>query len=230
MRSSLLGTPAIFLGSDLLIPRLKRLVRSFEAHCKSVQHHEISRMHWSVGDARSPFSRLGMRGDIDAREDDPARVAAGTNGLDAYALARRRPLRRDGLGGEVQRYAEDVGIFGIEEALVVERVALPPQCPADHRPSAKSRSSSSRHNPDQGKVPLDLSVTGAAAPGGQALAHALAGDLMRPTGNTAKVAVHLPRLSDCCASRKQVICSTRQALSRSHTGSTISCATWRTSR
>ncbi len=54
---------------------------------------------------------------FDAREADFERVALRAHGLDLNRLARRLRRGDDGLGGEVEGNAEDVGVFDVEEAL-----------------------------------------------------------------------------------------------------------------
>ena len=68
---------------------------------------------------------------FDAREADFQCVALGAHGLDLDGLARRLRRRDDRLGGEVEGNAEDVGIFDIEQALLVQLVGLAAQRAAD---------------------------------------------------------------------------------------------------
>ena len=52
---------------------------------------------------------------LDAREADFQRVAVGAHGLDLDGLARRLRRSDDGLGGEVEGNAEDVGVLDVEQ-------------------------------------------------------------------------------------------------------------------
>src|SRR5579871_943594 len=69
---------------------------------------------------------------LDARETDLEGVAIGTYGLHGDGLAGRLRGCDDGLGVEVEGNTEDVGVFDIEEAGVVEVVGLAAQGAADH--------------------------------------------------------------------------------------------------
>ena len=64
---------------------------------------------------------------FDAREADFERIALGPHGLDLDRLARRLRRRDDRLGGEVERNAEHVGIFDVEQAFLVQLVGLAAQ-------------------------------------------------------------------------------------------------------
>ena len=55
---------------------------------------------------------------FDARKADFERIAFGPHGLDLDGLARRLRRGDDRLGGEVERNAEHVGIFDVEQTLV----------------------------------------------------------------------------------------------------------------
>src|SRR5439155_9402993 len=52
---------------------------------------------------------------FDAREVDFERVPIGAHGIDAYRLPRLSRWRDHGLGREVERNTQDVGVFDIEE-------------------------------------------------------------------------------------------------------------------
>jgi hypothetical protein len=69
---------------------------------------------------------------FDAREADFQGVAVRADRLDLHRLARRLRRRDDGLGGEVEGDAEDVGVFDVEQAFLVEVVGLAAQGAADH--------------------------------------------------------------------------------------------------
>ena len=69
---------------------------------------------------------------LDAREADFERIALGAHGLDLDRLARRLRRGDDRLGGEVERNAEHVGVFDVEQALLVQVVGLAAQRAADH--------------------------------------------------------------------------------------------------
>lgn len=58
-------------------------------------------------------------------------VALRTDGFDLDRFARRLWRRDDGLGGEIEGNAENVGVFDVEEALLVEFVGLATQGAAD---------------------------------------------------------------------------------------------------
>ena len=76
---------------------------------------------------------------FDAREADFERVALGADRLDLDRLARRLRRRDDRLGREVEGNAEDVGVFDVEEALLVQVVGLAAQRAADDLLAQKLR-------------------------------------------------------------------------------------------
>ena len=80
---------------------------------------------------RQPLLRQLDAVALDAREADLERIALGAHGLDLDRLARRLRRRDDRLGGEVERDAEDVGVFDVEQAFLVQVVGLPAQGAAD---------------------------------------------------------------------------------------------------
>jgi len=68
---------------------------------------------------------------FDAREADLERRPL-LHGVDAYGLARARRLDDHGLGGEVEGHAQDVGVFDVEQAFLVQLVGLTAQRSTDH--------------------------------------------------------------------------------------------------
>jgi hypothetical protein len=61
---------------------------------------------------------------FDAGKLNFQRVALRAHGLDLHRLARRLGRADDGLGGEVEGDAEDIGVFDVEQAFFVEVVGL----------------------------------------------------------------------------------------------------------
>ena len=80
---------------------------------------------------RQPFVRQLDAVALDAREADLERIALGAHGLDLNGLAWRLRRRHHRLGREVERNAEDVRVFNVEQSLVVEVVGLAPQRASD---------------------------------------------------------------------------------------------------
>ena len=76
---------------------------------------------------------------LDAREADFQSIALGPHGLDLDRLAGRLRRRHDRLGGEVERNAEDVGVFDVEQAFFVQVVGLAAQGAADDLLAEKLR-------------------------------------------------------------------------------------------
>ena len=68
---------------------------------------------------------------FDAREANFERVALGSHSLDLNRFARRLGRRDDGLGREVEGNAEHIGVFDIEQAVLVEVVGLAAQGASD---------------------------------------------------------------------------------------------------
>ena len=62
----------------------------------------------------------------DAREADFQGIAVGPHSLHVDGLARRLRRRHDRLGREIERDAQHVGVFGIEQPLFVELIRLAP--------------------------------------------------------------------------------------------------------
>ena len=90
-----------------------------------------SRIESSLNSAFEPFLGQFDAVALDAREADFERVALRPHGLDLNRLARRLRRSDDRLGGEVERNAEDVGIFDVEQPFFVQVVGLAAQGAAD---------------------------------------------------------------------------------------------------
>lgn len=103
--------------------------------------------------------------------------------------ATRNALLMDGtdLGEKVRLiFGDDVHSQVLDRMAGIEEMAKTNAVVSRTVGSRTSRMQASRHNPDRGNVPLDTGMTGLALRGGQALANALAGGLMRPSGKTAE--------------------------------------------
>ena len=63
---------------------------------------------------------------LDPREADRQRIPVRADGLHPDGLPRQDRFDYDRLGGEVERDAEHVGVFDVEQPLLVQFVGLPP--------------------------------------------------------------------------------------------------------
>ena len=71
-----------------------------------------------------PFLRQFNSIPLDTRKLDFQRVPIRAHRMDADRFARLADGRDHGLGGEVKRYAKDIGVFDVEKALLVQVVGL----------------------------------------------------------------------------------------------------------
>ena len=69
---------------------------------------------------------------LDAGEADFQVIALGVHGFDLDGLAGRLWGRHHWFGGEVERHPQDVGVFDVEQALLIEVVGLSAQGAANH--------------------------------------------------------------------------------------------------
>ncbi|MDT4852850.1 hypothetical protein FQZ97_870990 [compost metagenome] len=68
---------------------------------------------------------------FDTWKDDLQRIALGAHRFDLHGFARCGGRCDDGFGCEVEGDAEHVGVFDVEQALVVQLIGLAAQCAAD---------------------------------------------------------------------------------------------------
>ena len=83
---------------------------------------------------------------LDAREADLAGIPIRRDRPDGYRLTRLRLFGHHRLGGEVERYAEHVGVFDVEHAVFVQIVGLPAQGAANYLLAQELRAERGKHS------------------------------------------------------------------------------------